>query len=89
MKTRLLIIIAGMMFITSIPFIISSVYAQYLGDVDSQQQDLEECMGPQGSCSEQQLVNRIEKDQDNIIVVLVIGIPFIVMISFLVWRKRK
>jgi hypothetical protein len=43
----------------------------------------------QGLCSEQQLVNRIEKEQNNTIAVLVIGIPFLVMIGFLVWRKSK
>lgn len=78
-----------MMSILSMPFVISPVYAQYLGGNNSQQLELGECIGPQGLCSEQHLVNRIEKEQNNTIVVLVIGIPFLVMISFLVWRKRN
>ncbi|MCV0367563.1 MAG: hypothetical protein K5798_09930 [Nitrosopumilus sp.] len=88
MKIKFLKIIAGMMFITSMSFVVSPVNAQYLGGVNSQQRELGECIGLQGLCSEQHLVNRIEKEQNNTIVVLVVGIPFLVMIGFLVWRRK-
>jgi hypothetical protein len=85
MKTRVLIII-GMILVG----FTSSVYAQYMGGKDPPGTVLEECIGPQGACPEERLVKQIENDQNNAILVLVIGIPsFGVMIGFVIWRKRK
>lgn len=65
-------------------------FAQYMGGIDSQQEELGEYIGLQVSDPKQQLAQRIENDQNNAILVLVIGIPsFALMIGFIIWRKRK
>jgi hypothetical protein len=83
MKTRFLIMIG----ITMIGIVLPA-HAQYIGDKVPKGTALE-CIGLQGLCSEQQLAERLENDQKNVFFVLVIGIPFLVLIGFIVWRKRK
>ena len=86
MKTILLTIIAIIMIGT----MVLPTRAQYMGGKDPPGTVLEECIGPQGACPEERLVKQIENDQNNAILVLVIGIPsFGVMIGFVIWRKRK
>ncbi|QLH06514.1 hypothetical protein [Nitrosopumilus ureiphilus] len=84
MKSRFLIITMIL-----IQFVIP-IHAQYMENVNSQKNEsLGECIGGWGMCPEQQLAQRIENDQKNVLFVLVIGIPFLGMIVFLLWRKRK
>jgi cytochrome b subunit of formate dehydrogenase len=85
MKTRLLIFIG----ITMIGTIILPVNAQYMGDKVPKENELGEYIGGPEMNPEQQLVQRLENDQKNVFFVLVIGIPFLVLIGFIVWRKRK
>ena len=63
--------------------------AQYMGDKVSKSTVLEECIGGWGMCPESQLAERLENDQKNVFFVLVIGIPFLVLIGLIVWRKKK
>jgi hypothetical protein len=72
--------------ITMFGTMFSSVNAQYTGD--KLPKDSGECIGGWGMCPEQQLTQRLENDQKNVFFVLVIGIPFLILISFIVWRKR-
>lgn len=83
MKTRLLIIIG----ISLIGTIILPANAQYIGDKVPKGPG--ECIGGWGMCPEQQLAERLENDQKNVFFVLIIGIPFLVLIGFIVWRNRK
>ncbi|GEM_PF-4437259 len=85
MKTRLLIITGIMLVgITILP-----VNAQYTGDKISKENELGEYIGGPGMHPEQQLAQRIENDQNNAVLILVMGIPFLGMVGFLLWRKRK
>ena len=84
MKTRLLIIIG----IVMIGIIVLSANAQYMGDKVPKENELGEYIGGPGMNPEQQLVQRLENDQKNVFFVLVIGIPFLVLIGFIVWRKK-
>ena len=83
MKTRFLAIIGIVMIGTILP-----ANAQYIGNKDSQQHRLE-CIGGWGMCPEQQLVQRLENDQKNAVFVLIVGVPSLVLICFIIWRKRK
>ena len=69
--------------------IVLPVNAQYMGDKVPKENELGEYIGGPGMTPEQQLVQRLENDQKNVFFVLVIGIPFLVLIGFIVWRKRK
>lgn len=85
MKTMLLTVIGIFMIGT----IILPANAQYMGDKVSNDTILGECIGGWGMCPEQQLAQRLENDQKNVVFVLIIGIPFLAFIGFIIWRKRK
>jgi len=85
MKYFILLAVAFVSLLTSI----IPVYAQYVGDKVTNDNVLGECIGGPGMCPEQQLVQRLENDQKNVVSVLIAGIPFLVFIGFIIWRKRK
>ena len=75
-------------FLALFGILVLPAHAQYMGNVNTTEPlSLEEFIGIRSP--EQQLIERIHKDQNNAILVLAIGIPFLVLISFLVWRIRK
>jgi len=75
-------------FLVLIGILVLPAHAQYLGNVTTTESpSLGEFIGI--SSPEHQLVERIDKDQNNTVLVLAIGIPVFVLIIFLAWKNRK
>lgn len=85
MKTRVLIII-GLIVIGQITL---PVNAQYVGDRVSNDTIPGEYIGGWGMNPEEQSIQRHENDQKNAFFVLIIGIPSLILVGFVVWRKRR